>query len=83
MLPRISAFCVVTFLYQAHTSKELVMGYRSLLDQPTRKTNRLKARTPTTGRYWCGCDAALRGVAEKCRYCGYSPRGFMRRRELP
>lgn len=59
------------------------MGYRSLLELPTRKTNRLKARCPATGRYWCGrCDASLRGDAEKCRNCGYRPRGFLRRGEL-
>lgn len=38
---------------------------------PTRKLNRLSARTPRKGLFWCGrCDAYKVGVGQRCGNCG-------------
>ncbi len=39
-------------------------------DLPTRKLNRLHARLPKSGRFWCGCDARLVSEGRKCSSCG-------------
>lgn len=50
-------------------------------DAPTRKLNRLHARRPRTGRYWCGCcDATLVGLGEKCTVCRSVARPGIRKR---
>jgi len=47
------------------------MSLREHTDLPTRKLNRLSARSPRSdGLFWCGrCDAAKVGVGERCRHC--------------
>lgn len=55
------------------------------VDRPTRKLNRLRKRTPSTGMFWCNrCDCNLVGVAQRCQVCGLTHRKHMlKRREIP
>lgn len=48
------------------------MRLREHTDLPTRKLNRLQARTPKQGLFWCsGCDRNHVGKGEKCNLCGF------------
>lgn len=39
---------------------------------PTRKRNRLSARSPRNGTFWCAkCDRAGVAIGQKCRLCGH------------
>jgi len=50
---------------------------------PTRKLNRLAARSPKTGVTWCGCDAAKTGVGGgKCSACGHKIKWKMKSTEV-
>lgn len=55
------------------------------LELPTRKANRLKAKIPKGGLFWCGCcDAAKVGDGSKCPVCGHKIRKFvLHKGELP
>lgn len=47
------------------------MRLREHTELPTRKLNRLSARTPRKGLFWCGrCDADIVGVGQRCKTCG-------------
>lgn len=48
------------------------MRLREHTDLPTRKLNRLQARTPKGGLFWCDkCDRNHVGKGEKCSLCGF------------
>jgi hypothetical protein len=55
------------------------------IEVPTRNLNRLKAKTPRTGRFWCNkCDANRVGESERCGVCGFvHERRKLKRREIP
>ena len=51
---------------------------------PNRKNNRLVARRPRSGIFWCGCcDRDMVSAGEKCKECGVraSPKQTRRRNE--
>ena len=60
------------------------MSLREHTELPTRKLNRLSARTPQSGLYWCSCcDRDLISAGQKCATCGArSPRNVMRKRDV-
>lgn len=42
---------------------------------PKPNSNRVKSRTPSKSKFWCGCDTAKVGHVGKCPSCGRSMKG--------
>lgn len=57
---------------------------KQLIDVPTRRLNRLTARIPKSGMFWCGCcDRNHVADGHKCEVYGYLNRKPMNRKDIP